>query len=146
MTPPEWVPQALSVARRSRALDDALGAVAITMVGRMKGDVSAISHGLSIHGRALVSLQKALWDPRTSTSDETLAACQALKYFEVTTASLTDADVKLIDGSFSSQHQIRLMASLGIPRGWLLCLKPVVQNVTLPLLVKPLPRRFGSQQ
>jgi len=86
--PPDWVPRTLIDLRRTPALDMALQATAITMVGRLRNDAAAITYGLLIHGRALISLQRDLYDPTVAHTDATLAACQTLKYFEVREANI----------------------------------------------------------
>lgn len=79
----EWAYRCVATSDRTKALDEALSATAVTRVGHARDDADMHILGLTAYARALKYLQKALWDPELVLRDETLAACLLLMTFEV---------------------------------------------------------------
>ncbi|EFX00323.1 c6 zinc finger domain containing protein [Grosmannia clavigera kw1407] len=69
----------------SPALETAMAALCMARVGRQSGSagLSLVRHSLDLYTRGLGQLQRAVQDPRTRRSDQTLAACLTLSMYEL---------------------------------------------------------------
>ena len=65
------------------ALEPAMAAVSLSVVGSATSNPALSIEGSKKYGQALWKLQKALWDKHLMYTDETLAACNALILYEV---------------------------------------------------------------
>ena len=79
----EWMVRTFDVAGRAESLEKSLSALTITRLGRQKNDLAMVLQGRTLYGQALRSLQRALWHKDLVLEDQTLAASQILKAFEV---------------------------------------------------------------
>ncbi|OJJ50107.1 hypothetical protein ASPZODRAFT_149516 [Penicilliopsis zonata CBS 506.65] len=68
---------------QSRALEASMFALSAAALGRSCQDRAMVVESLALYNKGLNELQKALYDPSTMYSDETLAACLALGMYEV---------------------------------------------------------------
>ncbi|KAL8830687.1 MAG: hypothetical protein Q9191_001292 [Dirinaria sp. TL-2023a] len=82
-TPLTWLQLVFNVPTEGTALDCAMAAVALSVVGRAANDAALSVESSRKYGQALWALQRALWDERLRFQDETLAACTALVLYEL---------------------------------------------------------------
>lgn len=80
---PIWIYHAINIPQPTAALHQALLALAILRRGRVHDDKVLVVEGQRTYGRALVHLQKAIYDPQVASDEETLAATRALVLYEV---------------------------------------------------------------
>jgi hypothetical protein len=72
-----------AVPEMTTALETTVLAMSTAKIGRLNDDPVLVEASLKSYVEGLWELQKALWDPRIMSRDETLAACMALGMFEV---------------------------------------------------------------
>ena len=88
-SPCVWLQHSISVPNPPPALRLSLRALAMTRLGWLQKDDAVIHEGKVIYGYALRELQKALYDQRSVWQDETMATCNVLALYEVSTFSIT---------------------------------------------------------
>ena len=81
--PLSWPQLVFDVPTEGLALEPAMAAVSLSVVGNATNNPALSIEGSKKYGQALWELQKALWDKRLMYKDETLAACNALILYEV---------------------------------------------------------------
>ena len=81
--PLTWLQIVFNVPTESPALNQALAAVSLSVVGRATNNPTLVFESSRKYGQALWELQRALWNERLIYRDETLAACMALVLYEV---------------------------------------------------------------
>ena len=106
MKRPVWVYHAINIPQPSAVLHQSLLALSIIRRGRANEDQALVNEGQRTYGKALVQLQRAIYDPQVASHEETLAATRALVLYEV--------------GQLSSLHY--LTACMSVYRlAWLTC-------------------------
>jgi hypothetical protein len=78
-----WLPMLTELPCVSRALDVAAVAFCTAKLGRVARDKTLVTESLSLYGRGLHELQRALYDRRQMYTDDTLGACILLAMYEV---------------------------------------------------------------
>lgn len=81
--PLTWLQLVFSVPTDGLALEHAMAAVSLSVVGRATNNNTLIVEGYRKYGQALRELQRALWNQGLMYRDETLAACNTLVLYEV---------------------------------------------------------------
>ena len=81
--PLTWLQLVFNIPTEGPALDRALSAVSLSVVGRATNNSLLVVEGSRKYGQALWELQRALWDQQLMYRDETLAASHALVLYEV---------------------------------------------------------------
>lgn len=80
--PLSWPQLVFDVPTEALALESAMAAVSLSVVGNATNNPTLSIEGSKKYGQALWELQKTLWDKRLMYKDETLAACNALILYE----------------------------------------------------------------
>jgi hypothetical protein len=88
VVPTDWLLQLQDVVIQSPALETSIAAFFAARVGRKKNDMNLVYYSRSMYGDGLERFQRALRNPQTRLSDETLAACIALLLYELTEHSV----------------------------------------------------------
>ncbi|KAI9819123.1 MAG: hypothetical protein M1827_007279 [Pycnora praestabilis] len=81
--PLSWVEIIPDILNPGEALSDALSALSVARIGRLEDDSNLARAAMSLYGKALWELQRALWDETLMYRDETLAASMVLGMYEV---------------------------------------------------------------
>lgn len=79
-----WLVQLQDVAIQSPALDTSIAAFFASRAGRSNNDMDLVHRSRSMYLCGLERVKRAVDNPRTRCSDETLAACIALSFYELT--------------------------------------------------------------
>lgn len=66
-----------------QALEYATVALSVALMGRGSNDMGLVRESLRLYTRGLGELQRALWNPKLVFTDETLAACIVLGWYEL---------------------------------------------------------------
>jgi hypothetical protein len=94
-----WMTEVQELPSWTKALEAALLTLSTSRLGRLNDDRVLSRESLKWYSIGLVELQKALWDPTLMRRDETLAACFALTWYE-----LTECVSESIVGYLSHHH------------------------------------------
>lgn len=78
-----WLQIAVNIPTAGAALNCAMSALSLAVVGRVRGNPALSIEGARKYGMALWELQRALWDDDLKLQDQTLAACMTLVLYEV---------------------------------------------------------------
>lgn len=79
-----WLLRLQDIVIESSALESSVAALFTARVGRKKNDSNLVQRSRDMYGNSLSLIQQAINSPTTRFSDETLAACMALLYYELT--------------------------------------------------------------
>jgi len=78
-----WTTRAVATTDRGDALQIALFALALSRVGQQAGNEGMLARGRIAYGQSLQAVRTAIADPRLVLRDQTLAASQVLRNYEV---------------------------------------------------------------
>lgn len=84
-SPCAWLHESICLSNPPRALRLSLIALAMTRLGWLHEDNVIVRGGMVVYGSALMEFQKALYDQRSARQDETVATCNLLALYEVST-------------------------------------------------------------
>ncbi|KAI3400951.1 hypothetical protein diail_1159 [Diaporthe ilicicola] len=113
---------------KSQALDAAMSAYLLQMLGKAKGDQAQVSRSRDLYGRSLGGLQKALNHPVAWKSAETLAATMLCCLFELFAGTSNPLSWMMHAAGVSKLVQARGPGSFSTPfeRASLSCFRPLM--------------------
>lgn len=112
----------------SQALDGAMAAYLLQLVGKAKGDRSQVSMSRYLYGRSLAGLQRALNHPVAWKTAETLAATMLCCLFELFAGTSNPLSWMMHAAGVSKLVQVRGPGSFSTPfeRASLSCFRPLI--------------------
>jgi hypothetical protein len=123
-----WLLQLQEVVVQSPALEASITAFFTAQVGRKNNSLDLVRRSRSMYVNGLQQFQKALKNPKTRLSDETLAACMALSLYELTECPSGTQNAYMT-------HQKGAMVLLQL-RGPDACASPLGQSLFLSLRIQ----------
>lgn len=123
-----WFSSLINYLGRSIALDGAMSAYLLQLVGKAKGDQAQVSRSHDLYGRSLAGLQHALNHPVAWKSAETLAATMLCCLFELFAGTSNSLSWMMHAAGVSKLVQARGPSSFSTPfeRASLSCFRPLM--------------------
>ncbi|KAG8156647.1 hypothetical protein KVR01_013438 [Diaporthe batatas] len=123
-----WFSSLTNYLGNSQALDGAMAAYLLQLVGKAKGDRAQVSMSRDLYGRSLVGLQRALNHPVAWKSAETLAATMLCCLFELFAGTSNPLSWMMHAAGVSKLVQARGPGSFSTPfeRASLSCFRPLM--------------------
>lgn len=123
-----WFSSLTNYLGNSQALDGAMSAYLLQLVGKAKGDQALVSRSRDLYGRSLAGLQRALNHPVAWKSAETLAATMLCCLFELFAGTSNPLSWMMHAAGVSKLVQARGPSSFSTPfeRAALSCFRPLM--------------------
>ena len=123
-----WFSSLINYLGNSQALDGAISAYLLQLVGKAKGDRALVSKSRDLYGRSLAGLQRALNHPVAWKSAETLAATMLCCLFELFAGTSNPLSWMMHAAGVSKLVQTRGPSSFSTPfeRAALSCFRPLM--------------------